>query len=602
MASPHGSSSRRHIERRESMHKRLWLLAGAAVAVMILATSATATSKVAATARGAESAAAPFAWSWAQVPRTHEGRKAKSVLVFGVEQDVNGFNTNLACCNQLIGNFMGLTEAMHGAFIQNNTGLWVKDIVTDAKATPTTLSYSIRKDANWYWGGKKVPVTYKDFVYTLQQIVDPKNDLAGRTGYSNLDATNFTHKGDKQVTFKWKTTNCTQDFPCGPYANWQSIFSGLYPAQALAGQDFNKIWTNCICGSDGQPVANGPFYMSNYTKGQGTTLKVNPFWYGKKPGLAEIDFKIIADTNSEVQAMRGGEVDAITPTFGSTLLPLKGLSGITFNQIPGYYFEHIEFRELKGTSNLLTRAPWLRQAIALGIDRQSIIKTVYGDLAGNTKPMNNMVYYSTQAAYKPDFTMWNYNPAKAIALLKKHCTGGPTTASASNTAFWTCAGLPAKFRWSWTVSNQTRTNTEAIIKSQLKQIGIDITEYPRPANVIFGPNGLPGGDFDIAEFALITTGDPGDWYDTWRCGGDGNYMGYCNRTASKMMEAGNKELDPAKRTAIFQKANVLMTKDVPLIPLYQRPVPLIYKSDILGMKNNPALIGPFWNVEDWKWK
>ena len=101
--------------------------------------------------------------------------------------------------------------------------------------------------------------------------------------------------------------------------------------------------------------------------------------------------------------MRGGEVDAITPTFGSNLLPLKGQAGITFNQIPGYYFEHLEYRETKGTSNVLLRAPWMRQAISMGIDRAGIIKTVYGDLAGNTQPMNNMIYYSTQAAYKPDF-------------------------------------------------------------------------------------------------------------------------------------------------------------------------------------------------------
>jgi peptide/nickel transport system substrate-binding protein len=140
------------------------------------------------------------------------------------------------------------------------------------------------------------------------------------------------------------------------------------------------------------------------------------------------------------------------------------------------------------------------------------------------------------------------------------------------------------------------------VKAQLKQIGIDITEYPRPANVIFGPNGIPGGDFDLAEFAFVTTGDPGDFYDTWRCGGDGNYMGYCNRTASKLMEAGNKELDPAKRTKLFQQANKLMSVDVPLVPLYQRPVPLIYKSGILGMKNNPGTAGPMWNIEDWKWK
>jgi len=565
-----------------------------------VAGSATATTKVAGSAKGAESSAAPFAQAWAQVPRTTAGRKAKSVLVFGVEQDINGFNTNLACCNQLIGGFMGAVEAQHGAFLQNNKGVYVKDLVSSASATKTSLSYTIKPNANWYWGGKKMPVTYKDFVYTLQKIDDPASLVAGRTGYSNINTTNWTHKGLKQITFHWKTTGCTQDFPCGPFANWQSIFTGLYPAAALAGQDFNKIWTNCICGSDGQPVTNGPFYLSNYTKGQGSTLKANPFWGGKKPGLAEVDFKIITDTNTEVQAMRGGEVDAITPTFGSNLLPLKGQSGITYNQIPGYYFEHLEFREAKGSSNPLLRAPWMRQAIGLGIDRASIIKTVYGDLAGNTAPMNNMIYYATQAAYKPDFAYLNFNQAKAIAILKKHCSGGPAKPGAGGT--FTCSGFPATFRWTWTASNAVRTNTEAIVKAELAQIGINITERPLAANVVFGPTGIPGGDFDIAEFAEITDGDPGTWYDVWRCGGASNYTGYCSKKATALMTAGNAELNPTKRQADFQAADKLMSAGVPVFPFYQRPVPLIYKSGIAGMVNNPGTAGPFWNIENWKWK
>jgi hypothetical protein len=176
------------------MHRRLWLLAGAAAAVMLLAASATATTKVAGSARGAESSAAPFAQSWAQVPRTTAGRKAKSVLVFGVEQDINGFNTALACCNQLIGGFMGFNEALHGAFNQNDKGVWFKDLVSAASATKTSLSYTIKPTASWYWGGKKSAVTYKDFVYTLQKIDDPASLVASRTGYSNLDTTNFTHK------------------------------------------------------------------------------------------------------------------------------------------------------------------------------------------------------------------------------------------------------------------------------------------------------------------------------------------------------------------------------------------------------------------------
>src|SRR5690242_1954595 len=216
------------------MHRRLWLLAGAAAAtVLLVATSATANTKVAGSAKGAESAAAPFAQSWAQVPRTAAGRKAKNVLVFGIEQDINGFNTTLSCCNQLVGTFLGAGETQHGAFNQDNKGRWFKDLITSASATKTSLTYTIKANANWYWGGRKLPVTYKDFVYTLQQIDNPANALAGRNGYANIDTKNWTHKGLKQITFHWKTKNCTQDYPCGAYANWQSLFSGLFPAAAL---------------------------------------------------------------------------------------------------------------------------------------------------------------------------------------------------------------------------------------------------------------------------------------------------------------------------------------------------------------------------------
>jgi hypothetical protein len=177
------------------MHRRLWLLAGAAAAVLLVAATATATTKVAGSAsanKGAESSAAPFAQAWANVPRTTAGRKAKSVLVFGVEQDINGFNTTLACCNQLIANFMGGVETGRGAFLQNQKGLWVKDIVTQASATRTSLSYTIKPNAYWWWGGKKIPVTYKDFVYTLQKVDDPATLVAVRVGYSNLNTTSWT--------------------------------------------------------------------------------------------------------------------------------------------------------------------------------------------------------------------------------------------------------------------------------------------------------------------------------------------------------------------------------------------------------------------------
>jgi peptide/nickel transport system substrate-binding protein len=561
-----------------------------ALAVLLVAASATATTKVAGSAQAADAtpAAAPFAQSWANVPRTTAARAAKDVLVFGQEQDIVGFNTNLTCCNQFWANVQTV-PVIRGAYTINNKLQYVKDMVADAKATKTTLSYTIRPDANWNWGGKKVPVTYKDFVYTWQMLVDPKNDVVGRDGSDQI--TGFTHKGQKQITFKWKK----------PYAAWQLLFSGVYPADALAGMDFNKIWTTCICGNDGKPVSDGPFLLTNYTKGQGSTLKKNPLYFGKKAKLNEIDFKIITDTNTEVQAMRGGEVDAINPTFGLNLLPLKSTPGVTFTTVAGLFQEHIDIQFGKQGQPLL-RAPWMRKAIMMGIDRQSIIKTVYGELAGNTTPLNSIIYYQADAAYKPDFGKWNYAPTKALALLKSHCSGGPSAPSSSNSSFWTCAGFPAKFRYTWTASNATRTTQEAIIKAQLKSIGIEVVDAALPANVVFGPTGIPSSNYDLANFAWVTSPDPAGFVPTWGCGGESNYLQYCNRAATRLMEASNSELDPAKRAALFAKADALMANDVPTIPMYSRPNPLIFKSAVGGMKNNPANVGFGWNAEEWFWK
>jgi ABC-type transport system substrate-binding protein len=45
-----------------------------------------------------------------------------------------------------------------------------------------------------------------------------------------------------------------------------------------------------------------------------------------------------------------------------------------------------------------------------------------------------------------------------------------------------------------------------------------------------------------------------------------------------------------------------MATQVPAIPLFQKPSPLVYKSPLVGIGPNPGLDGPFWNVEDWHWK
>src|SRR6185437_2936897 len=165
------------------MRKRLWLVAGAAATVeLVVAAAAAATSKVAARP---SASAAPFAQSWSQVPRSPQARQARQTLVFGQEQDVDGFNVNLTCCNEYWAGVQTV-PVIRGAYIVNNRLQHVADLVTAGKATRTSLSFTIRPNAYWYWGGKKLPVTYKDFVYTWKAFVNPSDDVVTRDGYDQI--------------------------------------------------------------------------------------------------------------------------------------------------------------------------------------------------------------------------------------------------------------------------------------------------------------------------------------------------------------------------------------------------------------------------------
>jgi peptide/nickel transport system substrate-binding protein len=530
--------------------------------------------------------------------------RTSRVAVVGLQQDVNGFNTSLSCCSRPSANEFPVSAVLHGAFTQNARGEWVKDLVSAASATAQTLSYTIRKGASWYWGGRRIPITYRDFVYTLQQLDNPANNIATRSGYDQIDSTRFSHAGARRVTFFWRTQDCSTDAPCGPYGDWRSLFAfgSLYPALALTGVDFNVAWAHCICGSDGKPVSDGPFYLSNYTAGESITLKRNPYWWGRRAGLAEIEFKIVPDGLDEVRQLQTGELDAIAPSFGQYLLALRNHAGLRFQLTPGYSAEHLEFNIGGGSSNPLLRAPWMRKAISLGIDRKAIIQTLYGQLAGSVKPLNSLLFFSGEAPYRADFAALSYNPRKALAILRRHCSGGPSEPSAVNSTTWACSGFPAQFGFLWTVGDAMRSVQEAMIESQLKAIGIGLERRPIAASAFFGPNGIAGGAFDIADFALNTTGNPSALADVWQCNSTINFLKYCNLRVTTLLDAAAAEPNGSKAMRDYQAADRLLAVDIPALPLYQRPQVLVSRTKLAGPADNPGPLGPYGNIGTWRWQ
>jgi peptide/nickel transport system substrate-binding protein len=582
------------------MHRRVWFLAAAVVAVLGLTGSAAAVTAGKSSSSNASSLhAAPFAKAWANIPRTPAARAAKKTMVFGLEQTVTGFNLGNADQNAFYAAIVAGTPVIRGTYIINNKGKYLLDMASKVTATKKFLKITIKKNANWNWlGHKSKPVTAADYIYTWKIITDPTSNVASAVGYSNI-ARAKAH--GKTVTFFWKKGQA--------FADYRDLFGYVYPGFALKGQKFNDYWHNCVCGNDGHPISNGPFYMSSYTQGQGMVIKKNPKWYGAKAKLSSIAFKIITDTNSEIQAMRGGEVDAITPSPESALSTLVHQKNLVYSAVPSFTQEHWDIEVGPGGAPLLKKL-FIRQAIAEGMNRPSLIKALYGGIAPGLKPLNNTFYeFGAPAGGKfAYFKKYNFNPKNAISILKKHgCTGGPSSPSSGNNKVWTCGGQKTEFHFDTTV-RASRVQSSQIFKQQLMAIGIKLDVGIHDPSDFFGTI-LPNANFDLGEYAWIGGPDPSGFdaiyqcYDAAKNLGGSNYKRYCSKKVDKLIKKGEANFNSTKRTAQYQQAAKITSNAISVIPLYAPPQIFVYKRALKGASksNNPTSEGPTWNLQSWHW-
>ena len=590
------------------MHRRVWFLAAAALGVLALASSAAAM-----TTTGSRTAAKSSSVNvLASVPRTPAARAAKKTLNFAMEQDAGGFNLANIDFTGAWAAYFGETPVIRGDYMITNKGKYVLDMASKVVATRKSLKIWIRKDANWNWQGHKpFPVTAADYIYTWKQLVLKGNNVASTVGYDQITRAKVSGHG-KVVTFFWKV----------PFADYKDLFGYIYPAKALKGQSFNSFWSDCVCGyPDHHPISNGPYFLQSWTPGAGLILKSNPKWYGKKPGLTTIVGKLYTDEASEINAMKAGEVDAIAPGQPITsMADLLKSKSIVHKITPGFTQEHIDVEFGNAGSGAggthtangayLLKKNWFNQALAMGMNRQAVANAVYNGVLpnGTVKPLNNPFYtigpLATSKKYQY-FKPYNYNPKGAIALLKKHCTGGPSKPGGGGT--WTCAGHQASINFYSTTAPARCSIAMPAFLQQEKAIGIDLNNHCYNAQPDFFTNLLPTGNFDLAEYAFTGSPDPSGWDAIYQCvgptTGGQNYKNYCNPKVDAYIKKGDKELNPVKRTADYQAAAALVSKNVAIIPLYARPSFLFYNKKIQGMaqSNNPTSVGPLWNAQNWKW-
>ena len=135
-----------------------------------------------------------------------------------------------------------------------------------------------------------MPITADDFKFTYDTIMNPKNNVITRDGYDQITAFNVVSPTEFQMVFK-------QVF--APYRDlWAGTSTAVLPKHVLEGQNFNKVWNNCICDpKTKKPIGSGPMLVQSFTPDEQATLVPNKNYWGKQATVPQVVFVPMRDTN-----------------------------------------------------------------------------------------------------------------------------------------------------------------------------------------------------------------------------------------------------------------------------------------------------------------
>jgi peptide/nickel transport system substrate-binding protein len=316
--------------------------------------------------------------------------------------------------------------------------------------------------------------------------------------------------------------------------------------------------------------------------------------------LNRLIFRYILDTNARFQALKANEGQVMEPQPQLQIAEFLRDRSFAVSRKIGFAWEHIDF-QYGPQGHAALKKKFIREAIIRGVNRSQIANALYGTIAPGLRPVQSHIYKPFEKYYKQPFAKYGFNQRNALNLLRRNgCTGGPSAPSANNSDIFSCPGVgKLSFRFSTTTGNQLRALTFEIIQRQLKSIGIELLARFQVAGTLFGTT-LPSSDWDLIMFTYVgTPSSPITARDIWACGGDQNYMNYCNRKASRLMNRVAVTLDEAQRAKLWHRAETMMANDIPSIPVYARPVFVIRKNTVKGPVVNPTTEGSPWNVSAW---
>lgn len=223
-------------------------------------------------------------------------------------------------------------------------------------------------------------------------------------------------------------------------------------------------------GSFKTPIGTGPYKLASQTETEVELVRNDSYW-GGRPNLDKVIFKVIPDSQQRLAALKAGEVDMIGGDYLAPLAPeeaesLKSQPGVQVLTRPAPVNLLLAFNTTTGNPDLAD--PAVRQAINLAVNRIGYATTLFNGLAmPATQLFPPSIPYAPPAGSRPI----EYSPDKAAAILQQAGYTGTGTRSKGS------ATLSLRLILDPNLLPQSKALSEAV-QADLRKVGIDVQIEP----------------------------------------------------------------------------------------------------------------------------
>lgn len=431
----------------------------------------------------------------------------------------------------------GLTE-MDPATLETYNALAASD---PEQVDETTYTVTLREGAVFHDGS---PVTTEDVVFSFERVLDEANASLYRQFIPFIESVEVTD--DTTVTFKLA-------YPVGVFAQRLSVVK-IVP-QAVVEADPAAF--------DALPTGTGPYKLTDGGAGGTVTFERFEDYTGPRPArAAAMNWQVLPDATARVNALSSQTVQAIDSV---PYLDVETLSsqGATVESVQGFGLLFMMFNQAQAPFDDVRN----RQALLYGIDMEKLIQNA---LLGNAEAATSFLQ-KTHPNYNEAEVVYSHDPEKAKQLLEETGLAGSAITLTCTDHDWVKQCTPQ-------------------IKEDLDALGLKVTlDEGQSAGQYTKIDGAPD-----AYTVMVAPGDPtvfGNdpdlimrwWYanDTWtdtrmHWKGTDSYD-----EVQDLLEQGLQAQDEGEQQKIWNQTFDLLSREVPLYPLFHRKAPSAWNPETL---------------------